>query len=107
MTTLPPDAPHRPPTTTVGALEGAAEGVESVVRPEPLRPDGRHPVAWLHVVAPPSWQAVPTARSRCECGWDIRAIGRRRVLALIADHDAHRDACPLRTAAETGRRRAA
>ncbi|MFD5319349.1 hypothetical protein [Streptomyces sp. NPDC127098] len=64
------------------------------------RRDGRRPVAWLHVFAPPNWQVVPTARSWCECGRDERAVGRRKVLALIAEHNTHRDACPLRTAKE-------
>ncbi|QDN94109.1 hypothetical protein FNV61_25905 [Streptomyces sp. RLB3-6] len=57
--------------------------------------DGRYPVAWLHICAPRG--AVPTATSKCLCGRDRSAVGKARVLALITDHEAHRDACPLRT----------
>ncbi|WP_174248318.1 hypothetical protein [Streptomyces hoynatensis] len=57
-------------------------------------------------MAPPDWQTVPTARSWCVCGRDERVIGRRRVAALIADHTAHRDTCPLRTPAPERRKAA-
>ncbi|MDN3024851.1 hypothetical protein [Streptomyces sp. S.PB5] len=40
------------------------------------------------------------ATSKCLCGRDRSAIGRRKVLALIADHTTHRDVCPLRTTQE-------
>ncbi|MFF8591979.1 hypothetical protein ACF061_11110 [Streptomyces sp. NPDC015220] len=43
---------------------------------------------------------MPTATSWCACGWDRSAVGHRRVLALITDHTAHRDACPLRNPKE-------
>ncbi|NGO14070.1 hypothetical protein G5C60_42390 [Streptomyces sp. HC44] len=52
-------------------------------------------MAWLHIAAPRG--AVPTATSKCLCGWDRSAVSRARVLALIDDHTAHRDVCPLRT----------
>ncbi|MFI6210009.1 hypothetical protein ACIBAI_27140 [Streptomyces sp. NPDC051041] len=55
-------------------------------------------MAWLHIVAP--GRAVPTATSRCECGRDRSAVGRARVLALIADPSTHRTACPLRNPQE-------
>ncbi|RFC74753.1 hypothetical protein DXZ75_35730 [Streptomyces sp. AcE210] len=55
-------------------------------------------MAWLHIVAPKG--AVPTATSKCACGRDRSAVGRARVLALIEDHEAHRNDCPLRTAQE-------
>ncbi|NNN36154.1 hypothetical protein HLK59_38495 [Streptomyces sp. S3(2020)] len=55
-------------------------------------------MAWLHICAP--YGATPTATSKCLCGRDRSAIGHRKVLALIADHGAHRDACPLRTTLE-------
>ncbi|WP_258040063.1 hypothetical protein [Streptomyces sp. SM1] len=84
---------------TVGEPKGAArKGVTSAVRPHPPRGDGRFPVAWLHISAPKG--AVPTATSRCLCGRDRSAVGHRRVLALITDHTAHRDTCPLRTPQE-------
>ncbi|MER5222347.1 hypothetical protein [Streptomyces flaveus] len=82
----------------LGAPKGVAEGVRSAVRPDPHTGDGRYPVAWLHIVAPRG--TVPTATSKCACGRDRSAIGRARVLALIDDHTAHRDACPLRTPLE-------
>lgn len=65
-------------------------------------PDGRTPVAWLHITAP-GRRTVPSATSVCACGWDRSAIGEPRVLALIADHDTHRQTCPLRTAQPEGR----
>jgi hypothetical protein len=86
------------PRTAVGAPMGVAEGVPVAVRPDPQTGDGRYPVAWLSICAP--YGATPTASSRCECGWDRRAFGRRRVLALISNHADHRDACPLRTPRE-------
>ncbi|GHI04972.1 hypothetical protein Scel_32930 [Streptomyces cellostaticus] len=55
-------------------------------------------MAWLHIGAPRG--ATPTATSKCLCGWDASAIGHRKVLDLIADHEAHRDLCPLRTTQE-------
>ncbi|MFJ3547938.1 hypothetical protein [Streptomyces sp. NPDC090114] len=55
-------------------------------------------MAWLHISAPKG--AVPTATSWCLCGRDRSAVGHRRVLALITDHTAHRDTCPLSTPQE-------
>lgn len=60
--------------------------------------DGRYPVAWLSIHAPRD--ATPTATSTCLCGRDRSAVGHRKVLALIDDHTAHRDHCPLRTPQE-------
>ncbi|ARQ67496.1 hypothetical protein CAG99_00355 [Streptomyces marincola] len=99
MTTHPPAARHSQPPATAGARKVVAEGVVSAVRPDPRPRDGRRPVAWLHICAPPDWQIAPTARSLCECGRDERAAGRARVAALVAEHTAHRDTCPLRTPA--------
>lgn len=86
------------PRTAVGAPKGVAEGVPTAVRPEAQTGDGRYPIAWLTICAP--YGATPTASSRCACGWDRRAFGRRGVLALINEHADHRDACPLRTPRE-------
>ncbi|MDX3841802.1 hypothetical protein [Streptomyces europaeiscabiei] len=84
------------PPTAVGELAGAArKGARTALRPDPQTGDGRYPVAWLHIVAPRG--ATPTATSKCLCGRDRSAVGHRRVLALITDHTAHRDTCPLRT----------
>lgn len=86
------------PRAALGEPKGVAEGVPIAVRPDPPRGDGRFPVAWLHIVAPRG--AVPTATSRCLCGRDRSAVGKPRVLALITDHEEHRDTCPLRTPQE-------
>ncbi|GAA1131474.1 hypothetical protein [Streptomyces javensis] len=95
----PPDAVQTPPETTAGAPTGAArQGVPSGSGGQ--RGDGRYPIAWLHITAPPDWQATPTATSTCACGRDRSAVGRRRVLALIADHEAHKTSCPLRSSQE-------
>ncbi|MHC0432008.1 hypothetical protein ACX6XY_17745 [Streptomyces sp. O3] len=94
-----PTADHTAPRTAVGDPKSVAEGVHAACRPNPPRGDGRHPVAWLHATAP-GYGTTPTATSRCACGRDRSAVGRHRVLALITDHTAHRDACPLRTAQE-------
>ncbi|MGW3030229.1 hypothetical protein ACWDCB_03240 [Streptomyces sp. NPDC001178] len=64
----------------------------------PTGGDGRFPVAWLTIRAPRG--ATPTATSTCLCGRDRSAVGHRKVHALIADHETHRYACPLRTTQE-------
>ncbi|MCX4805071.1 hypothetical protein OG594_26270 [Streptomyces sp. NBC_01214] len=93
--------PHTSPAVPAPAPDGGsalkvvAEGVPSSVRPDPHADDGRRPVAWLHIVAPPSYGASPSVRSWCSCGRDIFAAGRARALALIADHEQHRTLCPL------------
>ncbi|WP_424213583.1 hypothetical protein ACN20G_16680 [Streptomyces sp. BI20] len=48
----------------------------------------------LHVRAPQG--AEPSARSTCECGRSVTVFGHDRVIALVADHTAHRNLCPLR-----------
>ncbi|MFD8572459.1 hypothetical protein [Streptomyces sp. NPDC059639] len=83
---------------SVGEPKGVAEGVPTACLPGPRRNDGRFPIAWLHIVAPRG--AVPTATSKCACGRDRSAVGQARVLALIDDHTAHRDLCPLRNPQE-------
>ncbi|MCT2589498.1 hypothetical protein LHJ74_06080 [Streptomyces sp. N2-109] len=80
----------------------ARQGVPSALRPDPHTGDGPTPLAWLHITAP-GRRTVPSATSVCACGWDRSAIGERRVLALIADHDTHRQVCPLRTTKTEGR----
>ncbi|MDH6586256.1 hypothetical protein M2161_005362 [Streptomyces sp. SAI-133] len=81
---------------TVGEPKGAArKGVPSALRPDPHQGDGRYPIAWLCISAPRG--AVPTATSKCLCGRDRSAVDHTKVLALIEDHTAHRDVCPLRT----------
>ncbi|MFD7375841.1 hypothetical protein [Streptomyces mirabilis] len=97
-TATPHAAPQPVDTPAVDEPKGVAEGVPIAVRPDPQTGDGRYPVAWLHICAPRG--AVPTATSKCLCGRDRSAVGKARVLALIADHEAHRDTCPLRTPQE-------
>ncbi|WP_234333679.1 hypothetical protein [Streptomyces viridochromogenes] len=82
----------------MGDRKGVAKGVPIAVRPDPHRGDGRYAVAWLRITAPRG--ATPTATSQCLCGRDRSAVGHGRVLALITDHEAHRDLCPLRTPQE-------
>jgi hypothetical protein len=73
-----------------------AEGALSALSPDPHPSDGRQPVAWLHVIAPPSWNTIPWATSDCLCGRHVEASGRRDVLALIQAHNEHRQVCRLR-----------
>jgi hypothetical protein len=77
-----------------GAPKVVAEGVVAACRPNPRPAAGRYIVAVLHICAPRG--AVPTARTRCECGHDRSAVGRERILALIQLHTAHQAVCPLR-----------
>ncbi|REE62411.1 hypothetical protein BX257_5031 [Streptomyces sp. 3212.3] len=94
--TGPRAAAQAAPGPAVGGPKGAArEGVSTAPRSDPHRGGGRYPVAWLCISAPRG--AVPTATSKCQCGRDRSAVGHTKVLALIEDHTAHRDACPLRT----------
>ncbi|MGW7031078.1 hypothetical protein ACWGFX_28440 [Streptomyces xanthophaeus] len=85
-----------------GALKVVAEGVPSSVRPDPRADDGRRPVAWLHIVAP-GRGVTPSVRSWCVCGRDLFVAGQARTLALIADHERHRDVCPQLTHAQEGK----
>jgi len=99
----PATGPHAAELSSTGPVVGepkgaARQGVITALRPDARRGDGRYPVAWLHIRAPKG--ATPTATSKCDCGRDRSAVGHKRVLALIADHEAHRTACPLRTPQE-------
>ncbi|WP_405788342.1 hypothetical protein [Streptomyces sp. NBC_01367] len=96
MTTGPRSAEPAPTPDGSSAPKVVAEGVPSSVSPDPHANDGRRPVAWLHIVAPPSYGATPSARSWCSCGRDIFTAGLTRALALIDDHEQHRTICPLR-----------
>ncbi|MCT9090489.1 hypothetical protein N4G70_16690 [Streptomyces sp. ASQP_92] len=94
-TTSPHAAEPAPPRPVVGAQRDVARraSASSVRFGRHNYDDGRRPVAWLHIGAPRG--AVPTATSKCLCGRDRSAVGHRRVLALIDDHTAHLDRCPL------------
>lgn len=97
--TGPAAAEHGSSASEGGAPKDAArQGVLSALRSDQHQADGRYPIAWLHITAPRA--AVPTATSTCACGRDRSAVGRRRVLELIEDHNTHRDTCPLRTPTE-------
>ncbi|MEU7601497.1 hypothetical protein AB0B78_05085 [Streptomyces sp. NPDC040724] len=93
MTTRPRSAEPTPTPDGSSAPKVVAEGVPSALRPDPHGDDGRRPVAWLHINAP-GRGVTPSVRSWCACGRNLFAAGQRRALALIADHAAHRDACP-------------
>lgn len=97
-TTYPQDAEPTTRQRSVGEPKGIAEGVPTAVRPDPQPGDGRYPIAWLTICALRG--AIPTATSKCLCGRDRSAVGRPRVLALITDHETHRDICPLRSSQE-------
>ncbi|MGC5344540.1 hypothetical protein [Streptomyces sp. DT171] len=81
--------------TTGGVPKVVAEGVPVAVRSDSHPGDGRSPVTWLSVVAPPSYSATASARSWCQCGYERTARGRSGVLALIKAHTEHRNLCPL------------
>ncbi|MDX3548790.1 hypothetical protein PV729_25905 [Streptomyces europaeiscabiei] len=103
-TTGPRTAEPATPPTAVGEPTGAArKGARTALRPDPRRDDGRRPVAWLHIVAPPSWSVTPSARSWCTCGYERQAIGRAAVLQLIAAHGEHHISCPLLNPVSEGR----
>ncbi|WP_405767410.1 hypothetical protein OHU34_19220 [Streptomyces sp. NBC_00080] len=96
-------APQPGDTTAVGEPQGVAVGVPIAVRSDPRRDDGRRPVAWLHITAPPSWSVTPSAHSWCTCGYERHAIGRAAVLQLTSAHDEHRTSCPLLNPTSEGR----
>ncbi|MEU0763741.1 hypothetical protein ABZ351_29125 [Streptomyces microflavus] len=96
-----PAAPMTGPRTVravVGRKSSAAGRPLRLVRPNPHPPTTPGPqqvVRWLHVVAPPSFSALVSARSWCRCGYERTARGRSGVLALIEAHTAHPESCPL------------
>ncbi|PSM39250.1 hypothetical protein C6Y14_32870 [Streptomyces dioscori] len=96
--TGPPAAEPAGPPTAVSDPKGVAEGVPTAVGSDPQAGDDRYPIAWLTISTP--YRAVPIATSWCMCGRDRHATGDADVWALIADHEAHRDTCPLRTTQE-------
>lgn len=96
-----PTAPTTAPRTVravVGRKSSAAGRPLRRVRPDshpPTTTGPRQVVRWLHVVAPPSFSALVSARSWCRCGYERTARGRSGVLALIEAHTAHPESCPL------------
>ncbi|MFD6891344.1 hypothetical protein [Streptomyces sp. NPDC059957] len=105
MTTGTRSAEPTPATDASGAPKVVAEGVPSALRSDLCWDDGRRPVAWLRITAP-GRGVTPSVRSWCACGRDLFAAGQRRALALIADHEQHRTACPHITPAQEGRKAA-
>ncbi|MFH8894523.1 hypothetical protein [Streptomyces sp. NPDC017949] len=105
MTTSPRYAEPAPASDGGGAPKVVAEGVLPALRSDPRWDDGRRPAAWLHITAP-GRGTTPSARSWCACGRDLFAAGQRRALALIADHEQHRTACPHITPTQEGRKAA-
>ncbi|MGP3977243.1 hypothetical protein ACTWQF_25170 [Streptomyces sp. 8N114] len=99
-TDQPRSAKPAPATTgRVAPKDAARKGVLSALRSDPHQGDGRCPVAWLTITAP-GRGAVPTATSWCACGRNRSAVGHTKVPALIEDHTAHREICPLRAPQE-------
>ncbi|WP_031156239.1 hypothetical protein [Streptomyces erythrochromogenes] len=98
--TATPDGPRSaeqtPAADQSGAPKAVAEGVPLSVRPDPRPADGRRPIAWLRIVAPPSFGAPTEATAWCECDKRVRtATGRTAVLQLVEAHNHHRTVCPL------------
>ncbi|MCX5310367.1 hypothetical protein [Streptomyces sp. NBC_00154] len=97
-----PDAPEQQPLPGRAAVarKSSAEGRPlRLVRPDQHPPTGteqpHRAIRWLHIVAPPSYSATPSARTWCACGYDRKATGRAGVLALIEAHTDHPEHCPL------------
>lgn len=97
-----PGTPEQQPRTRRAAVARKSSAAGRPLRP--IRPDQQPPtgtdqprraVRWLHIVAPPSYSATPSARSWCACGYDRKATGRAGVLALIKAHTDHPEQCPL------------
>ncbi|MFH8435155.1 hypothetical protein ACH4A3_07985 [Streptomyces sp. NPDC018007] len=94
-----PETAPRAVRAAVGRKSSAAGRPLRLVRPNShatAAPGPRQAVRWLHVVAPPSFSALVSARSWCRCGYERTARGRSGVLALIEAHTAHPESCPLR-----------
>lgn len=100
--TGPPDAP--PPQQPTGraavARKSSAVGrpLQSVRSDQPIpaaRDGQRRVVAVLQIIAPPYWEAIPSGRSWCECGYQRQAVGRAATEQLILAHKRHQEACPL------------
>ncbi|MGW6138083.1 hypothetical protein [Streptomyces sp. NPDC055140] len=97
-------AAKAPAPLSVVRRKGDAEGVLSalpftvLIEDEAGTAPGYGPIAWLTVQTP--YRRPPTATSTCVCGRNLSARGRADVLDLIAAHEYHRTACPLRTNTE-------
>lgn len=100
-TNPPPAARLRSARPAVGAPKGVAEGVPTAGLPDQQIGDGRHVTAWLTIRVPR--KGTPTASSWCACGRDRFVSGHAKILGLVEDHEAHRDACPYRTTTSEGR----
>ncbi|MFE9256235.1 hypothetical protein [Streptomyces sp. NPDC006879] len=103
----PSPAEPAPATDGTRALKVVAEGVPSAVGPDPHPSDGRRPVRWIRIVAPPSFAAPVEARAWCACdGIERTAKGRPGVMQFIAAYNHHRTVCPLTATLKEGRKAA-
>ncbi|MEU6945692.1 hypothetical protein ABZ957_10700 [Streptomyces sp. NPDC046316] len=88
----------------VGAPKGVAEGVPSVLLPNPGDPTPHQPGIRIH--AAPVYRShydgarwskrtdgTPTAAYACACGQTGTATGLTAVAALVAEYDAHKTVC--------------
>ncbi|MFE6177840.1 hypothetical protein [Streptomyces sp. NPDC056464] len=108
-------APQAVDPTAVGEPKDAArKGVQT--SPDPQTGDAANPTParpGIRIYAPPVYRHhydgarwskryddTPTAAYACPCGQTRTATGAGAVSALVADYDAHRDLCPLRTPQE-------
>ncbi|MGW6404240.1 hypothetical protein [Streptomyces sp. NPDC055134] len=98
LTSLPTGA-VRPKNDAEGVLSALPFTV--LTEDEASTAPGYGPIAWLTVQTP--HRRPPTATSTCACGRNLSAHGREDVLDLIAAHEYHRTACPLRTTTQEGR----
>jgi len=110
---LGPARRHSAATRGEPTAKAPAEGRPSTTQPgtqphrqDELAPGGVELMPGLHISAPPSWDAIPSATARCRCGHTGHARGREQVRALIDAYTRHRAACDG-TAPETDRRTAA
>ncbi|WP_405693965.1 hypothetical protein [Streptomyces sp. NBC_01185] len=93
-----PETAPRAVRAVVGRKSSAAGRPLRLVRPDqhpPTESGPRQAARWLHVVAPPSFTGIPSARSWCRCGHERTAKGRAGVLALVEAHNTHPEHCPL------------
>ena len=99
VTANPPKGPanaiQAPSRAAGGDRKDVAEGVRTALGSDPRQGDGRRPVAWLRITAPPDWTVTPSGRSWCACGHDQSATGRAAVAVLVEIHEQHRTLCPL------------
>ncbi|SFN20999.1 hypothetical protein SAMN04487980_1013226 [Streptomyces sp. cf124] len=102
--------PARPPAVVGEPKDAARQGVISALPyPKPSPADDGDPTPdrpGIRIYAPPVYRHhedgarwskrhgdTPTAAYACTCGQTATATGPRTVAALVAEYDAHKDAC--------------